>query len=197
MAIVLIEGLGHSVTTGPAMLTFDSDKYLRPLQQLMPRGALWSVYDTDTELYALLRALALTYARVGRRGDELLIEADPRYTEEMVLDWETALGLPGDCPAPTTLAGRRDAIVAKLRGNVTPSLPNLAAIALALGYVIVIRTYDGDIFSCVSACNAPLYSDMWMFVWDVTTPSAANDDLLECAFGAITPDHTLRRMFFT
>jgi uncharacterized protein YmfQ (DUF2313 family) len=194
MAVVTLYGRSETLTWATSLpVTFFSDRYLKPAFSLMPSGAVWP-RDPDSELYALVRALSHTFARIERRRDELLKEADPRQATEMLLEWEVALGLDG---TGFTYAERRDAIVARLRGHLSPTEANIIALTATLGYVVTITTYSGDIFTCVSPCTDQIYTDLWLFVWTVTTPSAGLDDELDALLAAITPQHTLRVMDFT
>jgi uncharacterized protein YmfQ (DUF2313 family) len=138
--------------------------------------------------------LAHTFARVARRSSELRVEFDPRAARELLPEWETALGLDG---TGLTDAQRRNALVAKLLGHVSATETNLVTLAATIGYAIVITTYYDSIFTVTSACTDALYTDPWVFVWDVTTPSAALDTALDALLAAVTPCHTVRRMYFT
>lgn len=173
-------------------------RYLQLLQALLPPGLAWT-RDEDAELTKLLRGLSVEPGRVEARSEALIEEIDPRTTTELLPDWERVFALPGKCGAPSTVEGRRQALHAKMLGpGETPaSLPNLAAVASALGYEVTIREYGlDDMLTCVSPCTSALYSRKWMYVWDVTTTSGANDTQLECQLRDLAPQHTLVRFFY-
>ncbi len=185
------------VIEGTAELDVVDESFLPRLQALLPPGVAWS-RDSDTELTALTRALSYEFSRVKKRTLDFMEELDPQTTTEMIDDWERVYGLPDECDLPVTLAGRRSALHAKMLGGVSPTLSNIIAVAAAVGYTVTITEYtSADMFTCISPCNAALYSREWMYVWTVTTPSGADDEGLECALDAITPSHTLLVMNFT
>jgi uncharacterized protein YmfQ (DUF2313 family) len=74
----------------------------------MPRGKAWP-RQVGTWLWKLARGIAVELARVHTRGDDLLLEMDPRTCTETIDDWERILGLPDPeiDPPPSTLAERR------------------------------------------------------------------------------------------
>lgn len=68
--------------------------YSRVQQHLLPPGITWK-RDGDGELTKVLLATGDELARVSQRGVDLIDEADPRTTDELLTDFETALGLDG------------------------------------------------------------------------------------------------------
>ena len=113
--------------------------YAEAFEGLLPVGAAWP-RDPDEALMQIVSGLGQIWGQVdGRAYDLLKVETDPRYADEMLSDWERALGLPDGCiPAPTTIQGRRDALIAKLTATGGQSRPFFKALALSLGYDIEI-----------------------------------------------------------
>lgn len=182
--------------------------YLSQLQALLPTGAAWP-RQQDAELTRLLRALAEELARVDKRGEELLREADPRSTVELLEDWERALGLPDPCaPLAETLQERRAAVAAKLVASGGQHRQYYIDIAAALGVEVGITEFFPFRVGH-SAIGEPLASDdAWRHTWQVDAPetlvtrfsvgqSAVGSPLrswgnaqLECAIGTRKPAHT-------
>lgn len=77
------------------MALTDTD-YLRQLQSLLPPGPAWPKDDGAT-LTRLFGALSSELARVDGRAWQLVEEADPRTTGELLADWERSAGLPDIC----------------------------------------------------------------------------------------------------
>lgn len=180
-----------SAFDGTAEIDVVDELSLPKVQALMPPGLAW-VRDADTILTSFLRALAYSFARVSRRALDLLEEVDPRTTYELLEDWERVYGLPDDCATPTTLAGRRAALLAKMNGNLDPSKANLIARALIVGYDLMIYEYKrDDLFDCESSCEDFLYDDKWMYLWSATYWPGDSDAELICALEQVTPDHTV------
>lgn len=86
-----------------------ADAYRRALQALLPPGSIWR-RDLNGILAELLLAAGDEMARVDARGVDLLNEADPRTTKELLPDFERVLGL----PSTGTLDARRAIVTALL-----------------------------------------------------------------------------------
>lgn len=88
-------------------------KYKQLLVDLLPIGRVWDVLNQPT-LAKLLSSLAVEFARVDDRVGDMLREADPRQTVELLEDWERLLGLPDECTPPNpTFDARRGQVVQK------------------------------------------------------------------------------------
>lgn len=182
-----------------------AEQYLTELQALLPQGAAWP-REPGATLSLTLLALADELARVDQRAEQLLDEADPRTTLELLADWERIAGLPDPCVggSPTT-AQRRASLIQKLTalGGQTPAY--YIGVALSLGFVITIgefleHTVEDDV-------EHQLYGSDWNFAWQVNAPlntvgeltveDTADDPLawwgneqLECVLRPLRPAHT-------
>ena len=130
------------------------DDYAEAMLALLPRGQAWPKHK-DSVVSKTVYGLCQIFGVVdGRAGDLLRIESDPRYTTEMLADWERNFGLPDDCIPlpPTTQAGRRTALVAKMTLLGGQSRAFFLAQAVALGETVTIEEYAP--FMCgVSRCG--------------------------------------------
>jgi uncharacterized protein YmfQ (DUF2313 family) len=185
--------------------------YLLQLQDFLPPGIAWT-RDPDAVLTALLDALASEFARIDLRGRQLLDEADPGTTTEMITDWEREVGLPDPCigALADTLEARRAAVVQRLTARGGASIAYFTAIAAALGYegleIDEFRPFIAGISRCGTALNG---GHSVRFIWRVRVPgsrlhwfrcgtSAPPDKLLaidraldlECIFQRLKPAHT-------
>jgi hypothetical protein len=86
-----------------------ADAYARMMRHLLPPGKLWR-HDSDSVLSKVLLASADEMERIDQRALDLIEEADPRTTTELLPDFERELGL----VAEGTLAERRARVVALL-----------------------------------------------------------------------------------
>lgn len=167
-------------------------QYLRHLQALLPRGFAWPRAE-GSNLTALLRVLSAELARVDQRAEQLLDEADPRSTSEMLTDWETAVGLPDPCSGQLeTVAQRIDVLVTKVNlvGRQSPQF--FIDLAAGLGYSITIdEQVDGDPYKW--RVNAPSET---IRIFTAGSGRAGeplrsgNNQLLECAINRLCPAHT-------
>lgn len=183
-------------------------EYLAQLQALLPQGFAWP-RQADAALTKLLLAWADELARIDGRAADLVEEADPRTTAELLADWERVAGLPDSCVVAygvtQTAAQRRDALVAKLTTIGGQSAAYYIALAARLGYTITITEYKT--FTVRSKVNDPLNDLPWRFVFTVNAPlntvrrftvrSAVNEplaawgnELLECVISRLKPAHT-------
>lgn len=90
------------------------EKYKQLIVDMLPKGRLWDVLN-QPGLAAVLESLAVEFARVEDRVGDMLYEADPRQTTELLEDWERLLGLPDETTvANPTIAQRRAQVVQKL-----------------------------------------------------------------------------------
>ncbi len=163
--------------------------YLPALQALLPRGAAWTRAPSAV-LTDLLDALAQEFGRVEDKAAELIEEADPRTTSDMLADWERVVGLPDDCSAPTTIAGRMAALLAKLTGRGGQHEAFYVALSADAGYTVTIERNPYQPFTSGSAVGDALTNDEWQFVFRVVTESGDEDTLLECVIRANAQGHT-------
>lgn len=190
------------------MTTRSAEAYTAQLQQLLPRGPIWT-RDPDSTLTALLAAMAAEFARVDERAERLLVELDPARTYEMLGDWERVLGLPDGCtPVTGTITERRAAVVQKLTSMGGQTRAFYIAMAAHLGFEVEIHEFDPEVEDFAPGLG--LTGDEYRLVWrvevltqtDFTTfragVSAAGDRLteggaldLECVIRRAKPAHTL------
>lgn len=170
-AVLVVDGLGSGMV--------ESAGYEMQAVQLLPHGEAWPRRPSST-LRKVVRGLARTFARLDADITQLEREIWPGTADEALPAWEAFAGLPHSCTgdAPTTLADRRAAAVAKLsrrRGVLTR--PRARAIGAELGYTITfVRTYRP--FKCGSKCGAKLRGTMGGWPWHVLVlATPANPDL--------------------
>lgn len=183
-------------------------EYLANLQALLPQGFAWP-RQADAALTKLLLAWADELARIDGRAADLVEEADPRTTAELLADWERVAGLPDPCvealAGTQTTAQRRAALVAKLTTIGGQSAAYYIALAASLGYTISVTEFD--LHDVEDNVEHPLYGTPWQFAWQVNAAEdnigrlAVTDtvedplawwgnELLECVIERLKPAHT-------
>lgn len=149
----------------------NADAYLSQLQALLPQGPAWP-RDADAVLTRLLAAIAQEFARIDARAGQLIDEADPRTTSELLADWERVAGLSAYSPLDGSLLSaeqRRANLQARLaeRGGQTPAY--YIALAARLGFTVTITEFqEWDVGMDI---EAPLYGADWNFAWQVNAPA--------------------------
>lgn len=188
-------------------MVMTADQYLTMVQALLPPGAAWP-RDADAVITGVLRAMAAELARLDQRADDLVGEADPRTTSELLTDWERVAGLPdlfsGDL---NTVQERRDALVTKLTNVGGQSRAFFIALAARLGYTITITEFQPFRVG-FNAAGDRLNGGPWSFTWQVNAPETTirefrvgrsvageplrswGNELLESAINAYKPAHT-------
>lgn len=183
--------------------------YLSQLQSLLPQGPAWP-REPDALLTRMLDGFAEEFARIDARADQLIDEADPRTTYELLADWERVAGLPGHCAAlaavDLTVEQRRAALVAKLTERGGQSRAYFIALAARLGFTVTITEYHE--WSVLDDVEAALAGPEWNFAWAVNAPlntvvewtvesdvempfAVWGNELLECAITEDKPAHTV------
>lgn len=184
-----------------------AEAYAAQLTSLLPRGALWE-RGADPTLDKLLLWMGREFARIDQRIADLLREADPRETVEMLPDWEAEVGLPDPCSGPaSTLQGRRAEVLQRLQMQGGASRAYFIALAAALGYEGATVTEYAP-FTARSRCTEPVTAPDWWWTWRLniaaeftirrfTARSSCNepirawgDDALECVVRRLKPAHT-------
>lgn len=142
-----------------------AEQYRETLLALLPVGSAWQ-RDTATTLGQLLGALATPFATAHNRAADLIEEADPRTTLELLADWERVAGLPDDCyGALTTIPARREALLAHLTTLGGQSIAYYAALCAALGRDVTI--VEDSPFDVTMDVDTPISgTDAW-FTWAI------------------------------
>ncbi|OJA74533.1 phage tail protein [Burkholderia ubonensis] len=185
-----------------------SADYLRAFQALMPRGRVWPT-DSDAEQTQVFAGLTQIYARNTERANQLLVDAFPGTTYELLPEWEATLGLPDPCAGPApTIQQRRNQVIARLSNSGGQSIAYFINFAAQLGYTVTIKQFTQARAGMLRAGD-PCYGYDWNFAWKITAPlntivravagaMAAGDPLaawgnnvLECEFRAVMPAHTI------
>lgn len=144
--------------------------YRHQLQALLPRGAAWP-RAAEATLTKLLDAMAEEFARIDSRSLQLIDEADPRTTIDLLADWERVAGLPDNCSGllADTQQGRRNDLVSKLVGRGGQSVAYFIEVARALGFEIEIEEFHPFRVGLSNAGDSLTNGD-WRFAWRIRAP---------------------------
>lgn len=176
--------------------------YESHLLALRPPGPAWP--DSDVRQSAVAEELARTHGRAV----QLVGEADPRTTYELLAEWERVAGLPDSCtPSGASLEERRLSLVQRLTMMGGASRQYFIDLAAALGYSGATVT-EFRPFACISECNDALNpAPAWPHAWQLNLFSARiaamtcasgcgaslrawGDSTLECVVKRLKPAHT-------
>lgn len=184
---------------------YSAADYLRALQALLPRGRVWP-RDPDATQTKTLSGFTPVFERLTARANNLLIDAFPGTTYELLPEWEETLGLPDPCAgaAPSTQQ-RASQVVARLTATGGQSIAYFKAVAAALGYAITITQFSPSRFG--RPFGLPFGGTAWAFAWQVNAPTFTinslqfggsfgtlfaswGNNVLQCELQRIAPAHT-------
>ncbi len=155
----------------PAIVQWDADDFAQVIADDLPTGSAWP-RDPDNDIMKWVAGNAQIWGDVSARAAALLVvEADPRYTRELLPDWERAFGLPDPCVTRTlTIPERQQALVNKLTTQGGQSRPSSIDTAAALGYTITIREFRPFQFglSSFGGKRGAFFGPTSRFFWRVT-----------------------------
>lgn len=148
------------------------DAYLALLQGLLPTGPAWT-REPDAVMTDFLSVAAGGFADVHERAMQILEEADPRTTIEMLAEWEADHGLPDSCTGGNgSIQERQATLVQKIISTGGQSRPYFTALAAALGYDIEITEFKP--FVCgYSFCGVGILHDTHGYTETGITDDAA------------------------
>lgn len=192
----------------PTPLAFGAADFQQALLALMPRGRIWR-RDSASIQAQLLGALSPSYERSTRAAAQLLVDAMPTTTLNLLPEWESSLGLPDDCaPAGQLTSQRQAAVAARWAARGGQSASYLINLAARLGYTITITQYAPARFG-LAKFGDPMRGSAWAYAFSVNAPlesiayaqfgsskfgepfAAWGNQVLECAIKRAAPAHTL------
>lgn len=193
---------------------YQAADFLAALQSLMPRGANWP-RDPDATLTKVLSGLVPIYQRQTSRSNQLLVDAFPTTTVELLPEWEETLGLPDPCAGLSpTLQARRNQVIARLTSVGGQSAAYFISLALSLGFVVTETNY-APFRMGQSRVGQQLGGQDWFFVFSINAPlntvtpfrmgqSATGEPLnywgntvLECELTEVAPAHSIIQFHYS
>jgi uncharacterized protein YmfQ (DUF2313 family) len=154
-----------------------------------------------------LQALMPTYQRLDARAANLLVDAFPTTTVELLPEWQLSLGLPDPCASATpTLADERAQVVARLTARGGQSAAYMIQYAATLGYTITITTFTFSRFGMLF--GGTFGGADWANAWQINAPTFSarpflfgsdnfgepfqswDATVLQCELQRVAPAHT-------
>jgi uncharacterized protein YmfQ (DUF2313 family) len=186
----------------PTQTVFQATDWANQCMTYLPDGPAWNK-NPSSNMYQAILALMGTFVDHQTSAANLLPDAFPATTVDLLPEWQTALGLPDSCsPTVQTLAQAQQQVLARFAGVLGQSVPFLIQYAAMFGFTITITEFA--VFSCNSNCNAPLANsanyvqinlpNVQLSFFEVGTGemgdplvSTAPFDLLECELDRVMP----------
>ena len=186
---------------------FSAADFRNALQAHLPRGRVWP-RDPDATQTAIAAGLAPSCEALNGRANNLLVDAFPSSTTELLPEWEKTLGLPDPCVGPSpTIEQRRAQVVARFTAQGGQSVDYFVSFAAALGYPITITQFTPFRFGM--PFGMPLCGVPWAFAWQVNAPTFTierfefgtsecgepfafwSNTVLQCELTRLAPAHTI------
>lgn len=187
---------------------FSATDYLWQAQRLLPRGRIWHrAWGTNIAAYILTLMPALV--RLNQRAAQLIVDAFPCSTIELLPEWEATLGLPDHCTGPLpTIQQRQAAVCAKFTARGGQSVQYYEDLAASLGYTVTIKQF-APFRASINRAGDHLNSADWAYAWAIIGPIATvtyfraglstageplatwGNELLECTISEYAPAHTV------
>ncbi len=170
-----------------------SQEYQAQLLDLLPPGLAWS-RDPASNMGLLALALSDELARLDGRCLDLINEADPSTTSELLSAWERNAGLPDPAiPAPVTIPDRLAALAVRLTAQGLTKPADFIAIATTLGYAATIA-YNTPLCADTGHADDEVIDGPSVFWWIMTVHVPAGTvtplAVLEHEVRRSAPDHT-------
>jgi uncharacterized protein YmfQ (DUF2313 family) len=186
---------------------YQAPDFANVIHALMPRGLVWPRDPTAVQAQ-VIAGLAPTWARHTASNNQLLVDAFPATSVELLPEWEATLGLPDPCAGESpTLQGRQQQVVARLTNSGGQSVPYFIAYAKTLGYDVTVTEF-APFRAGQSSAGDPVGTQDWFFTWQITAPlntityflagqsgagqplESWGNEVLQCELTAIKPAHT-------
>jgi uncharacterized protein YmfQ (DUF2313 family) len=178
------------------------DDYTQAFLSLLPQGQAWPKHDLGSVLFGVCDGLSQYWGFVdSRAGDLLERESDPRYTLELLPDWERNWGLPDPCyTAPLTIAERQHALIMRMTMLGAQSRDFFINVAASIGYTITISEYrtfvvgldrvgDARVYGAAGAPNPVMYNDWGNPIMDANGDAyVLEGELSEYPYYGLGPD---------
>lgn len=191
-------------------MSLTAAQYTEMLLALAPPGSALPSGDTTSTWYSLVAALARGLARLDGRADDLVEEADPRTTYELLEDWERVCGLPGDCShLYVTVQERREAVELTVTALGGASAAYFEEVAATIGVEATVEEFP-PFRADYSAAGDPVADhEDWAFTWRMRGPEVVvrpfrvgqgvagerlrtwGHERFECEINRIAPAHTI------
>lgn len=174
--------------------SFSSADFTSALLGLLPRGRVWPKEISCVQAQAA-SCFAPTFQRISDTAVDLIADAFPGTTSDLLSEWELTLGLPDGCTVPgsQTIAERQLAVAEKISAAGGPQRSYYLQMASQLGLTAIIDEFQT---ACVGPTNAGdfLYGDGWPWAWVVGVEPDHYGTLqaatLNCRLGLEAPEYT-------
>jgi uncharacterized protein YmfQ (DUF2313 family) len=186
---------------------YASSDYLNALLSLMPRGRVWPKDPSSVQAQALA-CFTPTFVRSNQDANDLLVDAFPPTSVDLLPEWESTLGLPDPCAgAQPTIQLRQKQVVARFTNSGGQSITYFVNLAKTLGYDITITQFAPFRFG-QSNFGTLMYGNAWAFAWQVNAPGFSieqfkfgadafgepfaywTNNILQCELNSYAPAHT-------
>lgn len=161
---------------------FSQQDYINALRACLPRGKAWPKTQ-DSIQGMLLAGLVGLIEQVDSDAQDLLVDAFPISTVNLLPEWEDTLGLPDPCLGSSpTQAQRQASVAARFTAVGNANAQFYIDYAAKLGYTITVST-NVPFRIGLNRIGDPIQDWNWYFALTISGPSI--DAVIECELRAI------------
>lgn len=189
-------------------------EYRKSLSQYLPNGLAWiSKNVSDDNLYKLIQGLSPLLLRTDITINTIIDEHNIATTNDFIIEWEKALGIPDDCISTDfSLERRRNNIITKLNMSAVSTEKDFVTLASIFGIqninifsaiddpsnsvfpIVFPATFTGTEKEARFTMIVELPVDQQPNVFPYTFPitfTEQSTNLIECLFNKLKPSNTL------
>lgn len=162
------------------------EQYAQIFRQLSPRGSVWELAQ-DRMRQRFWLACADEFARASQRQDDLLREALPLTTVEMIDVWEASWGITP--AAGDTLEERRAAVVSRMLANGNQNASFYELVGDNFGLTVTVEKYRPSQFG--DRFGTPWRSTDWRYAWLFKIEGTGPQSSFERLVAGLVPLHIM------
>lgn len=182
------------------------DSTAQQMADSLPSGRAWGVQnEPGSNVRKLINSLSVAHNAVQQQVELLDDEFRIDQTLFLLTDWETSVGIPGECLGTAeTIAQRRQAVIDRLKKEPIVTIAQMQAYVDALfpGLGVILYTgyeyytfeyeFEVPLMGAVSerfllVATVPLSGDTFEYGFEMTFEGGVDTDQLECLLNKINP----------
>lgn len=172
----------------------NKERCANSLANLFPNDPIFgSKFIDSSNFRKLLFGISFECSRVEEKMDTLSNEMDLFETEELLVEWERAWGIPDDCfqeVEALTREERINQVLAKIRGNgVSTEQQFIDIVTLLGGSIVIVRPTNFPRFRFVWIIEGDFNSNVPPY--DLPYDFAVDENSIQCFLNKLKPANTV------
>jgi uncharacterized protein YmfQ (DUF2313 family) len=193
-----------------SLVSLSTDDVTNTNVNLFPKGLMWPFWIGGTARM-VVGIFSQAFVNLRNRANNLLVDAFPGTTLELLPQWLLSMGLPDPCAGPTSsTTQQRNQVLARLIATGGQSKQYIIDYAAQLGFTITITEVPPPFQFGFNSFGQPYYGTRSNLYWQVNSPlftvsrfqfglnvfgdpywSSTQNLVLQCELQAIAPAGTI------